>query len=37
MPTSAVKHHDNPIIHMSGRHLIKKYLYTLSVDMRQYQ
>jgi hypothetical protein len=37
MPTGAVKHHDDPVIQVSGSHLIKKYLHTFSVDMRQYQ
>ena len=37
MPTGTVKHHDDPVIQVSGGHLVKKYLHALSVDMRQYQ
>ena len=37
MPTGAVKRHDDPVIKVSGSHLVKKYLHALSVDMRQYQ
>ena len=37
MPTSTVKHHYNPVIPVSGSHLVKKYLHAISVDMRQDQ
>ncbi len=37
MPTSAVKNHNDPVIHVSRSHLVKKYLHALSIDIRQYQ
>jgi hypothetical protein len=37
MPTSAIKHLDDPVIQVSGSHLVKKYLHALPVEMRQYQ
>jgi len=37
MPTSAVKNHNDPVIQVSRSHLVKKYLHTISVDIRQYQ
>ena len=37
MPTGSVKYHDDFVIQVSRRHLVKKYLHAFSVDMRQYQ
>ena len=37
MPTSAVKHYNDPVIRVSRSYLVKKYLHAHSIDIRQYQ
>ena len=37
MPACPIKYHDDSVVGVSRRHLVKKYLHTLPIDMWQYQ